>query len=120
MPDVQFLLRQPFLWWMERAGGQYSSISTGEKESLGNPPNRHGASRLHSYNPWILAHAEGEERFRAALYWLRYLDYFHWPGVLFFSSLPTLLQGLVQQDLPLASKTLRAFASRQRQVAAGF
>merc|ERR1712216_387726 len=86
----------------------------------GTPPRAFSPKRKYPFNPYVLAHPDGPERLKASLYWLRYLDFFHWPGVLHFESLPDLLHGLLHKDLAAASRTLRRFSGRQRQISTRF
>eukprot|EP00929_Paragymnodinium_shiwhaense_P037041 TRINITY_DN19802_c0_g1_i1.p1 TRINITY_DN19802_c0_g1~~TRINITY_DN19802_c0_g1_i1.p1 ORF type:complete len:748 (-),score=134.62 TRINITY_DN19802_c0_g1_i1:67-2310(-) len=120
LPDARFMLRQPFLWWAERMGGKHSALSPADQARMGTPPRAFRPRREHPYNPFVLAHEDGPERLSASLYWLRYLDFFHWPGVLHFESLPDLLHGLVHKDLAAASRTLRRCSAQQRQISARF
>mmetsp|Transcript_110310 Transcript_110310/g.344837 ORF Transcript_110310/g.344837 Transcript_110310/m.344837 type:complete len:159 (+) Transcript_110310:2-478(+) len=115
LPDLQLMVRQPFLWWFDRMGGGGSPLTEEEKLQLAQPPEIPGFRPPHHWGPFVLGVPAGAERLQAVLYWARFLDYFHWPGVRHFASLPHLLLGLLQDaDLAAASQTLRNFVRRQR------
>jgi len=67
-----------------------------------------------------LKYPEGPERLAAVIYWMQYLDYFHWPGVRHFTSLPDLMYGLVHDDLAAASREMKRFVARQRRLSVAF
>jgi len=113
IPDRRFLAKQPFLWFFERLK---SSLGEEHRHLLTEPPLPPGFDRPHPFSPYVLGHLAGPERFRATLYWMQFLDYFHWPGVRHFASLTDLLHGLVHDNMEAASEKLRHFVVRQRRL----
>merc|ERR1740121_3202457 len=116
IPDLPFLIRQPFLWWMQRVAGSANE----NLEQMSHPPLPDGWTPPHPYSPFVLSLPEGPDRLQALLYWSRFLDYLHWPGVLRFSSLPDLLYQLAHADYAAASGQMWRFTQRQRGITTAF
>lgn len=117
VPDRTFLVKQPFLWFFER---MEHNIGSDAKLILGNPPRPPGFAEPHVGSPYVLKYPAGPERFEVILYWMQFLDYFHWPGVRHFTSVPDLLFALVQDDTAASSAAMRHFVTRQRRFVATF
>ncbi|CAE8635229.1 unnamed protein product [Polarella glacialis] len=117
VPDPALMAKQPFLWWFDRIS---NILGPDGVKSFANPPQPEGFRAPHPFSPFVIAHAAGPERVRAVLYWMRFLDYYHWPGVLHFSSLPHLLYMLVHADLDDASSQMLYFVRRQRRLSIWF
>merc|ERR1712107_79662 len=80
-----------------------------------------GMEDVHPASPYVLQYKEGPSRLSASLYWMQYLDYFHWSGVQHFSSLADLLGDLLSDTLLLESSGLmREFLVRQRRCTMSF
>merc|ERR1712118_354245 len=92
IPDGQFLIRQPYLWWISRMDG---SLTEKAKQIMYSPPRPAElvGREPHEYQPWVWKYPDGPERLAASIYWMRFLDYFLWPGVRQFSSVADLLHG---------------------------
>merc|ERR1712187_833083 len=112
LPDARMLIRQPLLWYYER----HSAYNEVAGRLFRVPPPRPTAlsesdELPQRFPPSLLQYSEGIERLWAGLYWLRFLDSFHWPGVHHFASMPDLLYRLVSDDHVWTTKVLHGFAA---------
>lgn len=117
VPDRNFLAKQPFLWFFQRLE---SSLGEEHKWMLSHPPRPEGFTEPHPSSPYVLKQPDGPDRVAAIIYWMQFLDYFHWPGVRHFSSLPHLLHGLVHDNHAAAHHDMRTFIERQRRLTTDF
>jgi len=94
VPDREFLVRQPLLWFFRRLE---SGLPTGWRPPFlprQDPQSLQNSTDGVVFSAWIPDYAEGRARLTALQWWAQFLDYLHWPGVRTFGSVADLLQAL--------------------------
>lgn len=121
LPDARFLARQPFSWWLDRFAGPTSFLTVEERLRMTFPPLPTGFVRPHPF-PFLVPNLfPGPEKLYATLYWIRFLDYFHIPGLIHFESVPRLLELMLDDRLlRRASRELGNFTQSNRALSRAF
>lgn len=93
VPSMKLMRQRPTLYPNDRTMTGINKTYEYCGKSHGIVPRKHPASR-HPFSPESLT----EE---AKFYWLRFADFYQWPHITYFDSIPDLLAKLESADLPL-------------------